>query len=66
VVEIHQRSHASFEVGEDAKVLSLLAAGKGGPINLDNLDMKEYLMTKEMGAVATYNNIMIEMGTDVF
>jgi hypothetical protein len=49
------------DAGEDAKVLSVLAAGKGEPINLDDLGMKEYSLSKEMGAAATYNDIMIEV-----
>ena len=49
------------DAGEDAKVLSVLAAGKGGPVNLDDLDLKEYSLSKEMPAAATYNDIMIEV-----
>ncbi|KIM76659.1 hypothetical protein PILCRDRAFT_77545 [Piloderma croceum F 1598] len=49
------------EAGEDAKVLSVLAAGKGKPIDLEDLGMeKEYTLLKEMGNAATYNDLMIE------
>ena len=47
--------------GEDAKVLSVLAAGKGGPVDLEDLDLKEYSLLKEMTAAATYNDIMVEV-----
>jgi NAD(P)-dependent dehydrogenase (short-subunit alcohol dehydrogenase family) len=47
--------------GEDAKVLSVLAAGRGGPIDLDDLGLKTYLLPKMLGAAGTYNDIMIEV-----
>ena len=49
------------EAGEDAKVLSVLAAGKGGPVDLEDLGLKKYSLPKEMGAASTYNDIMIEV-----
>jgi NAD(P)-dependent dehydrogenase (short-subunit alcohol dehydrogenase family) len=52
------------EAGEDAKVLSVLAAGKGGAIDLEDLGMeKEYSLLKEMGNAATYNDLMIEVSS---
>jgi hypothetical protein len=52
------------ETGEDAKVLSVLAPGRGGPIDLKDLGMeKEYSVLKEMGNAATYNDLMIEVSS---
>ena len=52
------------EAGEDAKVLSVLAPGKGGAIDLEDLGMeKEYSLPKERGNVATYNDLMIEVSS---
>ncbi|KZP26909.1 NAD(P)-binding protein [Athelia psychrophila] len=49
------------DAGEDAKVLTLLAAGEGGNIDLDNLGLKRgYSLPKAMEAAATYNDLMIE------
>jgi NAD(P)-dependent dehydrogenase (short-subunit alcohol dehydrogenase family) len=49
------------DAGEDAKVLSVLAAGHGGPVNLDDLELKKYGIVKEAKAAATYNDIMVEV-----
>lgn len=50
------------DAGEDAKVLTLLAAGEGGNIDLDNLGLKRgYSLPKAMEAAATYNDLMIEV-----
>jgi NAD(P)-dependent dehydrogenase (short-subunit alcohol dehydrogenase family) len=50
------------DAGEDAKVMSVLAAGKGGPIDLDDLGLKKgYSLTEEMAASATYNDIMVDV-----
>jgi len=49
------------DAGEDAKVLSVLAAGKGGAIDFNNLDLREgYSLPKIMEVGPTYNDIMIE------
>jgi NAD(P)-dependent dehydrogenase (short-subunit alcohol dehydrogenase family) len=48
------------DAGEDAKVLSVLAAAKGKPVNFGDLDVKDYSFSNEIAAAATYNDIMIE------
>ncbi|KAG5638300.1 hypothetical protein H0H81_000825 [Sphagnurus paluster] len=47
--------------GEDAKVLSVLAAGNGGEINLDDLGLKKtYSFTNVRSAGPTYNDLMLQ------
>lgn len=53
--------------GEDAKVLSVLAAGKGGPIDLDDFLLeKKYSLPTAMVASSTYNDLMIEVSPYLF
>lgn len=52
------------DAGEDAKVMSVLAAGNGGPIDLDDLGLKKGFTLRTAGiAAVTYNDLMIEVGT---
>ncbi|KZT07065.1 NAD(P)-binding protein [Laetiporus sulphureus 93-53] len=47
--------------GESAKVMTILAPGTGGAIDLDNLGLKKnYSALKALYAVPTYNDLMIE------
>ncbi|KAG5638299.1 hypothetical protein H0H81_000824 [Sphagnurus paluster] len=47
--------------GEDAKVLSVLAAGKGGNIDLDDLGLKKTYSVSNAGLAApTYNDLMLQ------
>jgi len=49
------------DAGEDAKVMSVLAAGNGGPIDLDDLGLKkEFTLSAAGVAAATYNDLMME------
>ncbi|KAG5648434.1 hypothetical protein DXG03_005008 [Asterophora parasitica] len=49
------------EIGEDAKVLSVMAAGKGGPIDLDDLGLKKTYSVGNAGIAApTYNDLMVQ------
>jgi NAD(P)-dependent dehydrogenase (short-subunit alcohol dehydrogenase family) len=49
------------DAGEDAKVMTILAAGKGGVIDLDDLGLKKgYSLYNSALAAATYNDLMIE------
>ena len=53
------------DAGEDAKVLSVLAAGHGGPIDLDDLGLKKgYSLSAAGVAAASYNDLMIEVRPD--
>jgi NAD(P)-dependent dehydrogenase (short-subunit alcohol dehydrogenase family) len=55
------------DAGEDAKVMSVLAAGKGGTIDLNDLGLKKgYSFTGEMAASATYNDIMVDVNASSF
>jgi NAD(P)-dependent dehydrogenase (short-subunit alcohol dehydrogenase family) len=48
--------------GEDAKVMSVMAAGKGGEIDLDDLGLKKsYSLTNAALAAATYNDLAMEV-----
>jgi len=52
---------AAKEKGEDAKAMSVLAAGKGGPIDLNDLGLKEtYTVRNAALASPTYNDLMME------
>ncbi|OAX40473.1 NAD(P)-binding protein [Rhizopogon vinicolor AM-OR11-026] len=49
------------DAGEDAKVLTVLGAGRGGEIDLEDLGLKKnYTLAKAAGAAETYNDLMIE------
>ncbi|KAG6810407.1 hypothetical protein H0H92_011995 [Tricholoma furcatifolium] len=49
------------DAGEDAKVMSVLAAGKGGEINLDDLGLKKTFSVKNAALQApTYNDLMLQ------
>ncbi|KAJ7441674.1 NAD(P)-binding protein [Mycena galericulata] len=51
---------AAHKEGEDAKVMSVLTAGWGGPIDLDDLGLKKTFSVKNAAAAnSTYNDIMI-------
>jgi NAD(P)-dependent dehydrogenase (short-subunit alcohol dehydrogenase family) len=48
--------------GEDARVLSILAAGNGGPIDFQDLALKKkYTIPLSMTVPATYNDLMVEV-----
>ncbi|KAK7058480.1 hypothetical protein VNI00_002114 [Paramarasmius palmivorus] len=49
------------EQGEDARVVSVLAAGHGGKVNLDDLGLKKTFTLRTCAAeTTTYNDLMIE------
>ncbi|KIK52348.1 hypothetical protein GYMLUDRAFT_251290 [Collybiopsis luxurians FD-317 M1] len=48
------------EDGEDAKVLSILSAGNGGNIDLDDLGLRNSSLTAAVRSIPTYNDLMME------
>ncbi|KAJ6537766.1 NAD(P)-binding protein [Mycena capillaripes] len=55
---------AAHQGGEDAKVISVLAAGDGGKIDLDDLGLKKNFSVSNAAAAApTYNDIMVNVRT---
>ncbi|KIK52350.1 hypothetical protein GYMLUDRAFT_208063 [Collybiopsis luxurians FD-317 M1] len=49
------------EAGEDARVLSVLGAGKGGQVNVDDLGLKKtYSLANAAHQGITYNDLMME------
>ncbi|KAJ7842069.1 hypothetical protein B0H13DRAFT_1731814 [Mycena leptocephala] len=53
---------AAKEAGEDGKVMSVLAAGWGGEIDLDDLGLKKgFSVATARAATPTYNDIMINV-----
>lgn len=55
----------SADKGEEARVLSVLAAGKGGAIDLNDLGLKDsYGLKRKADSATTYNDLMIEVGSD--
>jgi hypothetical protein len=54
------------EAGEDAKVLSVLGAGKGGPIDLEDLGMQKrkfWPWTSILKRTSRYTDLMMEVIT---
>ena len=50
------------EVGEEAKILSVLAAGKGGEIDVDDLGLKKgFSLPNAAMAAPTYTDLMMEV-----
>lgn len=50
------------EDGEDAKVMSVMAAGRGGEIDLNDLGLKKtYSLRNSSQAAPTYNDLMMEV-----
>ncbi|KAJ7728886.1 NAD(P)-binding protein [Mycena metata] len=48
------------KAGEDAKIMSVLAAGKGGAIDLEDLGLKKsFSLPNAAAAAPTYNDIMV-------
>lgn len=50
---------------EDAKVLTVLSAGNGGKIDLNDLDLKKCSTMTAVRAVATYADLMTEVSQSV-
>ncbi|KAJ7133207.1 hypothetical protein C8R44DRAFT_772031 [Mycena epipterygia] len=51
---------AAQKAGEDAKVMSVLAAGDGGAIDLEDLGLKKsFTLASAAAAAPTYNDIMV-------
>ena len=52
----------SVDKGEEARVLSVLAAGKGGTIDTDDLGLKKSSSLKRKAdSATTYNDLMVEV-----
>ncbi|KAJ7235261.1 NAD-P-binding protein [Mycena rebaudengoi] len=52
---------AAHAAGEDARVMSVLAAGLGGPVDLDDLGLKRaYTLKKAAAASPTYNDLWLQ------
>jgi len=48
--------------GKDARVLTVLAAGKGGPIDMNDLGLKSGASLKRNADYSTtYNDLMVEV-----
>jgi hypothetical protein len=56
---------AAVDKGEDGRLLTVLAAGKGGAIDMDDLDLKKSASVKRKADCATtYNDLMVEVLLD--
>lgn len=50
------------EAGEDAKVMTVLAAGKGGEVDIDDLGLKkDFSLSRAALQAPTYNDLMVEV-----
>lgn len=62
VVELLPLVNAAQAAGEDARVVSVLAAGQGAPIDLEDLGLKKtFSPTKSMNQTPTYTSVMFEV-----
>ena len=53
------------DAGEDAKIMSILGAGHGGPVDLNNLGLKKSFSPAKAGlASPTYTDLMFEVGSN--
>lgn len=52
---------AARDANEDAKVMSIFAAGYGGPIDVDDLGLKKRFNPVISGPCSTYNDLMCEV-----
>ncbi|KAJ6496244.1 NAD(P)-binding protein [Mycena sanguinolenta] len=51
---------SAHQAGEDAKVISVMSAGQGGELDLDDLGLKKnFSLTNAASATGTYNDIMV-------
>lgn len=48
--------------GEDAKAMSILAAGQPGDVDLEDLDVQKWSILKSAGACGRYNDVMVKVG----
>jgi NAD(P)-dependent dehydrogenase (short-subunit alcohol dehydrogenase family) len=49
------------EAGEDAKMMTILAAARGASIDLEDLDVKNYTLLKSVGYAGTCNDILVKV-----
>ncbi|KZW00826.1 NAD(P)-binding protein [Exidia glandulosa HHB12029] len=49
--------NAAAELGEDARILTIMNAGVGGPIDLSDLPLKRMRITASLGTMSTYTDI---------
>jgi NAD(P)-dependent dehydrogenase (short-subunit alcohol dehydrogenase family) len=54
---------AATAAGEDAKVMSMLSAGNGPPIDVDDLGLKKNFTIGRAMQVITYQDVMVEVRT---
>jgi len=55
------------EAGEEAKTMSVLAAGKGGEIDMEDLGLKTGFSLSKAGLTSpTYNDLMLEVFISLF
>jgi hypothetical protein len=48
--------------GEDAKAMTILAAGQPGDVDLEDLDVQKWSILKSSGACGRYNDVMVKVG----
>ena len=62
VLDLLPLVRAAKDAGEDAKIMSVLAPGHGGAVNLDDLGMKKSYSLARAGLTSpTYNDLMFEV-----
>lgn len=54
------------EKGEEARVISVLAAGFGGAIDVNNLNLSNASLKRKADYATTYNDLMIEVHPQSF
>lgn len=61
IVELLPLLQAAEKAGEDARVIIIGGAGKGGPVDLDNLGIKKYSKYQAAVQSMTYTSLMVEV-----
>lgn len=62
VDELLPNLEKAVEEGQEARVLTILSAGKGGPLDLDDLGLKKHLsLTRRLSQATTYNDIFVKV-----
>lgn len=62
VLELMPLLEAAKAAGEDVRVVSVLTAGRGREVDLDDLELRKgYGVRPESQTASTYNDLMVEV-----
>ncbi|KAJ3034994.1 hypothetical protein HDV00_004405 [Rhizophlyctis rosea] len=62
ILELLPLLEETAKAGEDVRVLTVLAAGKGGKVNYDDMDLKKgYSLKAAADTATTYNDLLVQV-----